>query len=126
MRFVERWVLLRDNPGVPDESTGVLKPVPPTEIPYAGLLQQRQLSSSSVDAGNTELYPGNVVSSFVLLLEPAPLDGSVLDPPRAKDRLRGPDGLVVHVVGLTRPRRNRNHQPRYIAAIVRASSDMKE
>ncbi len=70
-RLPERWTLLVNNPEqVQDESTGNWFPGKPTPVPWTGLLQQRQLSAASVDAGNTELAAGHVVSSYVLLLDP--------------------------------------------------------
>lgn len=69
-KLPEKWVLLQDNPPELDPSTGNRRPVAPTEVPWTGLLQQRQLASSSVDAGNVEIVDGHVVSSYVLLLDP--------------------------------------------------------
>lgn len=122
-RLPERWTLLRENPPGQDPSTGNRVPVPPSEYPWTGLLQQRQLSSSSVDMGNVEFESGHEVSGFVLLLDPG------LSPsPTRRDRFRGPDGEIVQVVGTPRARRpaRGSRRPAYIAAIVRLVSDMKE
>ncbi|MGW0043473.1 hypothetical protein [Rhodococcus sp. NPDC003348] len=122
-RLPERWTLLRENEPLQDPSTGNRVPVVPTEYPWTGLLQQRQLSSSSVDIGNTEFEAGHEVSGFVLLLDPG------LTPfPSRRDRFRDADGLVYQVVGTPRARRpaRGSRRPAYIAAIVRQVSDMKE
>ena len=78
----ERWVLLHENEPVQDEDSGNWVPATRTEHPWTGLLQQRQLSASSVDAGNVEILDGHEVSSYVLLLDPG------LDP--FPQRLDGP------------------------------------
>jgi len=122
--FPEKWVLIVDTPAtVVDPSTGNRIPSEPTEIPWTGLLQQRQLSAASVDAGNTEFEPGHVVSSFVLLLDP----GIPVVPDR-RDRFRDEDGVVYQVEGRPRVRRpaRGSRRPAYIAANVRCVSDMKE
>lgn len=124
MTFPEKWVLIVDTPAtVVDPSTGNRIPSEPTEIPWTGLLQQRQLSAASVDAGNTEFEPGHVVSSFVLLLDP----GIPVAPDR-RDRFRDEDGVVYQVEGRPRVRRpaRGSRRPAYIAANVRCVSDMKE
>ncbi|CCW14607.1 hypothetical protein EBESD8_51770 [Rhodococcus aetherivorans] len=119
----EKWVLLRESEPVQDESTGNWIPQPPTEIPWTGLLQQRQLSAASVDAGNTEIVMGHVVSSFVLLLDP----GIPVLPDR-RDRFRDADDVVYQVEGKPRVRRpaRGSRRPAYIAANVRCVSDMEE
>jgi len=122
-RLPEPWVLLRDNPPTLDPSTGNRRPSAPTEVPWTGLLQQRQLASSSVDAGNVEFVDGHVVSSYVLLLDPG------LNPhPVPRDKFRGPDGTVFTVVGRPRVRRpvRGSRRPAYISAIVRSSTDYQE
>jgi hypothetical protein len=122
-RLPESWVLLVDGEPTVDESTGNRIPAVPVEVPWTGLLQQRQLASSSVDSGNTEFTDGHVTSSYMLLLDPG------LDPfPSARDRFRDSDGIVYQVVGKPRVRRpaRGSRKPNYIAAIVRAASDVKE
>ncbi|MFC9786436.1 hypothetical protein [Rhodococcus sp. NPDC127528] len=122
-RLPERWTLLRDNEPLQDPSTGNEIPVAPSEYPWTGLLQQRQLSASSVDAGNVEFEDGHEVSVFDLLLDPG------LTPfPNRRDRFRDADGRIVQVVGTPRARRpaRGSRRPAYIAAIVRHVSDMKE
>lgn len=122
-RLPERWVLLRENEPVIDPDSGNRIPVPNSEYPWTGLLQQRQLSASSVDAGNVEFEDGHVASSYVLLLDPG------LNPfPERRDAFRGPNGEVVQVVGTPRVRQpaRRSRRPAYIAAIVRKSSDYEE
>lgn len=122
-RLPEPWVLLVDGVPTVDESTGNRIPAAPTEVPWTGLLQQRQLASSSVDSGNTEFSDGHVTSSYMLLLDPG------LTPhPQARDRFRDGDGIVYQVVGLPRVRKpaRGSRKPNYIAAIVRAASDVKE
>ncbi|WP_245813858.1 hypothetical protein [Rhodococcus marinonascens] len=97
--------------------------MPRSEIPWTGLLQQEQLSSSSVKAGNSEFEDGHEASSYVLLLDPG------IDPfPQRRDAFRGPDGRVFQVVGTPRARRpaRGSRRPAYIAAIVRTSSDYQE
>lgn len=122
-RLPEKWVLLHDQDPVQDESTGNWIPQPPQQIPWTGLLQQRALTSSSVDAGNTEIASGHVVSSFVLLLDP----GIPVVPDR-RDRFRDADGVVYQVEGKPRVRRpaRGSRRPAYIAANVRCVSDMEE
>lgn len=122
-RLPEKWVLLVDNEPVQDPSTGNLFPVPPTRIEWTGLLQQRQLSAASVDAGNTEFEPGHVVSSFVLLLDP----GIPVMPDR-RDRFEDENNVVYQIEGKPRPRKPARGSRRtaYIAANVRCVSDMKE
>jgi hypothetical protein len=123
-RLPEDWVLLQDNPVVViDPSTGNRRPGEPIEVPCRGLLQQRQLASSSVDAGNVEFVDGHVVSSFVLLLDPG-----LVPHPVARDKFRGPDGTVFTVVGRPRVRQpvRGSRRPAYISAIVRSSSDYQE
>ncbi|WP_418346172.1 hypothetical protein [Rhodococcus pyridinivorans] len=121
--FPEKWTLLVDNPPIKDPSTGNRIPVPPTKIPWTGMLQQRQLSAASVDAGNTEFVAGHVVSSFVLLL-----DAGIPVMPGPKSRFEAEDGTVYHVEGQPRLRRKSRGSRRsaYIAANVRCASDMKE
>ncbi|QSE94194.1 hypothetical protein JWS13_39145 [Rhodococcus pseudokoreensis] len=119
--FPEPWTLLRYNEPEYDESTNNRIPVAPTEVPWRGLLQQRQLSASSVDAGNVEFQDWHVTSSYVLLLAPG------LDPlPAERDSFRDEDGAIYQVVGKTRARRPVRGPRRaaYIAAIVRRSNDM--
>lgn len=119
----EKWVLLVDTPATQDPSTGNRVPVPPTEIEWTGLLQQRQLSAASVDAGNTEFEAGHVVSSYVLLLDP----GIPVMPDR-RDRFRDTDDVIYQIEGKPRVRRpaRGSRRPAYIAANVRRVSDMKE
>ncbi|OQQ32267.1 hypothetical protein A6411_10700 [Prescottella equi] len=123
-RLPEKWTLLVRNPNqVQDPSTGNWFPGPPTRVPWTGLLQQRQLSAASVDAGNTEFAADHVVSSYVLLLDPG------LTPfPTQKDAFEGPEGGVYQIEGRPRPRKQirGDRRERYIAANVRAVSDMKE
>lgn len=123
-RLPEPWVLLVDGEATVDESTGNRIPAAPSEVPWTGLLQQRALSSSTTDSGgNNEFQDGHVTSSYVLLLDPG------LDPfPSARDRFRDSDGIVYQVVGKPRVRRpaRGSRKPNYIAAIVRAASDVKE
>jgi len=123
-RLPEKWVLIVDTPStVVDESTGNRIPAPPTEYEWTGLLQQRQLSAASVDAGNTEFESGHVVSSFVLLLDP----GIPVMPGR-RDRFRDENDVIYQVEGQPRPRKpaRGSRKPAYIAANVRCVSDMKE
>ena len=90
--------------------------------PVTGFLRL-QLASSSVDSGNTEFSDGHVTSAYDLLLDPG------LEPfPSARDRFRDSDGIVYQVVGKPRVRRpaRGSRKPNYIAAIVRAASDVKE
>ena len=120
-RLPEPWVLLRYNEPEYDESTNNQFPVPLTEVPWHGLLQQRQLSASSVDAGNVEFQDGHVTSSYILLLDPG------LDPlPTERDSFRDEDGAIYQVVGKPRARRPVRGPRRaaYIAAVVRRSNDM--
>lgn len=123
----ERWTLLRENDPVMDPSTGNRMPVPPTEIEWKGLLQQR-----FPETKQDEFHPGHVASELVLLLEPG-LPGGV----SRRDRLRydGPlpgdivqIGDVVKVDGTPRVRRPKRggRRPAYIAAIVRHATDLKE
>lgn len=122
-RLPERWVLLVDSPPVQDPSTGNMIPTAPSEIEWTGLLQQRQLSAASVDAGNTEFDAGHVVSSFVLLLDP----GIPVMPDR-RDRFRDANGVIYQIEGKPRPRKPARGSRRtaYIAANVRCVTDMKE
>ncbi len=119
----EKWTLLVDNPPTQDDSTGNRIPSPPTEIAWTGLLQQRQLSAASVDAGNTEFEAGHVVSSYVLLLDP----GIPVIPGR-RDRFRDEQNVIYQIEGTPRVRRpaRGSRRPAYIAANVRRVSDMKE
>ncbi|RVW03013.1 hypothetical protein [Rhodococcus xishaensis] len=118
----EAWTLLVENETVQDPSTGNLFPSPPTEVPWTGLLQQRQLSPASA-VGNTEFTAGHVVSSYVLLLDPG------IEPlPTSKDAFRDADGAIYRIQGRPRQRRmaSGSRRPAYIAANVRMVSDMKE
>ncbi len=122
-RLPEPWVLLVDGEATVDPSSGNRIPAAPVEVAWTGLLQQRQLASSSVDSGNTEFSDGHVTSAYDLLLDPG------LEPfPSARDRFRDSDGIVYQVVGKPRVRRpaRGSRKPNYIAAIVRAASDVKE
>ncbi|NKS12585.1 hypothetical protein GS580_16740 [Rhodococcus hoagii] len=124
-RLPEKWTLLvHSTQQVQDESTGNWFPAAaPTPVPWTGLLQQRQLSAASVDAGNTEFAADHVVSSFVLLLDPG------LDPfPTQRDSFRDSAGVVYRIEGRPRLRRaaNGSQRPAYIAVNVRSVSDMKE
>lgn len=124
-RLPEKWTLLvHSSQQVQDESTGNWFPAAaPTRVPWTGLLQQRQLSAASVDAGNTEFAAGHVVSSYVLLLDPG------LEPfPTGKDAFEGPGGGVYQIEGNPRPRKPAQgaRRERYIAVNVRSVSDMKE
>ncbi len=122
-RLPEPWTLLRDGEATVDPSSGNRIPAAPIEVPWTGLLQQRQLSSSSVDAGNNEFLDGHITSSYVLLLDPG------LEPfPSRRDRFRDDQGVVYQVVGQPRVRRpaRGSRKPNYIAAIVRSASDVKE
>ncbi|NCL75684.1 hypothetical protein [Rhodococcus sp. YH1] len=122
-RLPESWTLLVDNPPTQDDSTGNRIPSPPTEIHWTGLLQQRQLSAASVDAGNTEFEAGHVVSSYLLLLDP----GIPVLPGR-RDRFRDDQNVIYQIEGTPRVRRpaRGSRRPAYIAANVRRVSDMKE
>ena len=122
-RLPEKWTLLVDNEPVQDPSTGNRIPVPPTRVEWTGLLQQRQLSAASVDAGNTEFESGHVVSSYVLLLDP----GIPVMPDR-RDRFEDENENVYQIEGKPRPRKPARGSRRtaYIAANVRCVSDMKE
>lgn len=119
----EKWILLADGEPTVDGSTGNRVPGPPVEVEWTGLLQQRQLTSSSIDVGNVEHEPGHETSGAVLLLTPG-----IPVMPKRRDRFRGPDGTTYQVVGTPRPRRPARGSRRvaYIAAIVRSASDMKE
>ncbi|EOM78064.1 hypothetical protein DW322_11265 [Rhodococcus rhodnii] len=122
-RLTEQWVLLVEGDPAVDPATGNSRPGPDREVPWSGLLQQRQLSASSVDAGNSEFLEGHETSVYDLLLDPG------LDPfPKRRDTFRGPDGRVFQVVGTPRVRRpaRGSRRPAYIAAIVRAASDFQE
>jgi hypothetical protein len=119
----ERWTLIHRTEDVYDPVSGNSRPGETVEVPWKGLLQQRQLSASSVDAGSTEFEDGHVASAYVLLLEPG------LTPfPSRRDAFRGPDGEVLQVVGKPRVRKpaRGSRKPAYIAAIVRNSSDYEE
>jgi len=122
-RLPEPWVLLVDGVATVDESTGNRIPAAPIEVPWTGLLQQRQLSSSSIDSGNTEFEDGHVSSSFTLLLDPG-----LLPFPSSRDRFRDSDGIVYQVVGRPRARKPARgaRKANYIAAIVRCASDVRE
>ncbi|MGF7124035.1 hypothetical protein [Rhodococcus sp. BE178] len=122
-RLPEKWVLLVDSDPTIDPATGNRIPGLPREIEWTGLLQQRQLTSSSIDVGNVEFDDGHETSGFVLLLNPG-----IPVMPQRRDRFRGADGTVYHVIGTPRPRRPARGSRRvaYIAAIVRNASDMKE
>lgn len=122
-RLPERWTLIHREEVSYDETSGNSRPGETVEIPWTGLLQQRQLSASSVDAGSTEFEDGHVTSSYVLLLDPG------LNPfPGRRDSFRGPGGEVLQVVGTPRVRKpaRRSRTPAYIAAIVRNASDYQE
>lgn len=123
VRFTEPWVLLKDNEPIQDPVTGNWFPTAPTEIPWTGLLQQRQLSASSVDAGSSEIESGHVVASYELLLNPG-----IPEMPARRDRFRDASGVVYQVVGNPRVRKpaRGSRRPAYIAAIVRNSSDLEE
>lgn len=122
-RLPEPWVLLVEGVPVVDPSSGNRIPAAPVEVEWTGLLQQRQLSSSSVDAGNVEFESGSVTSSYVLLLDPG------LTPfPTSRDRFRDGDGVVYQVVGNPRSRRRvrGSRSADYIAVIVRCASDVRD
>lgn len=107
---------------VKDPSTGNRKPgVLPDPVAVRGLLQQRQLSASSVDAGNSEFADGHVVSVYVLMLEPA------APSPSPSAVLIDSDGLRFQVVANSRPRRpvRGARKPAYIAVMVRRSNDLE-
>lgn len=118
----EKWTLLVSGEPTIDPSTGNRIPSPPTRIEWTGLLQQRQLSASSVDAGNTEITPGHVVGAYMLLLDPG------LTPfPQRRDAFEDEEGTLYQIQGTPRVRHpaRRSRRPAYIAAMVRQSSDMK-
>lgn len=119
----EKWVLLVDQPATQDPSTGNLIPSPPTRVEWTGLLQQRQLSAASVDAGNTEFASGHVVSSYVLLLDPG-----IPVMPDEGDKFEDADQVVYQIEGKPRARKPARGQRKtaYIAANVRCVNDMKE
>ena len=123
MALPEKWTLLVEGEPVQDPSTGNWFPGPTTEIPWTGLLQQRQLTAASVDAGNTEILPGHVVSSWVLLLDPG-----IPVMPERRSKFRDENGTVYEVEGKPRARRPAKGSRRtaYIAANVRSVSDMEE
>jgi hypothetical protein len=123
MRFPEQWWIQRpvSSPAM-DPSTGNKKPgVKPEPIAVRGLLQQRQLSASSVDAGNVEFVDGHVTSVYVLLLEPDSPQ------PEARDELVDVDGIHYQVVANSRPRRpvRSGRRPSYIAVMLRRSNDLE-
>ncbi|QCQ91735.1 hypothetical protein [Rhodococcus sp. SGAir0479] len=122
-KLPEKWTLLADSEPTIDPVTNNRLPGRPIEIPWTGLLQQRQLTSSSIDVGNTEIENGHETSGAVLLLDPG-----IPRMPQRRDRFRGEDGTTYQVVGTPRPRRPARGSRRvaYIAAIVRSASDMKE
>ncbi|WP_052056361.1 hypothetical protein [Rhodococcoides fascians] len=123
MRFPERW-LIQEPAGAAevDPSTGNRKPgVLPEPVPVRGLLQQRQLSASSVDAGNSEFIDGHVTSVYMLLLKPSSPS------PSPSAVLIDADGQRYQVVANSRPRRPVRgvRKPAYIAVMVRRSNDME-
>ncbi|NHP18109.1 hypothetical protein G8767_31730 [Rhodococcus sp. IC4_135] len=120
----EKWTLIRENEPLADESTGNRVPVAPSEFEWTGSLHQRQLSASSVDAGNTEFEPGHVVGSYVLLLTP----GLTPFPARRDKFRREEDGEIFTITGTPRERRRMrgSRRPVYIAAIVRNANDLEE
>lgn len=123
MRFPESWWI--QSPAaepVRDPSTNNRKPgVKPDRIPVQGLLQQRQLSASSVDAGNVEFEDGHVTSVYVLLLDP---DSPV---PTSRDELIDVDEVRYQVVANARPRRpvRGGRKPSYIAVMLRRANDLE-
>lgn len=122
MRFPESWSIQEPASPVFDPSTGNRKPgILPDPVPVRGLLQQRQLAASSVDAGNTEFADGHVVSVYVLMLAPSsPV-------PSQSAVLIDSDGARYQVVANARPRRPVRgiRKPAYIAVLVRRSNDLE-
>jgi len=123
MRFPEQWWIQRPpSVTVMDPSTGNRKPgVKPDPIAVRGLLQQRQLSASSVDAGNVEFSDGHVTSVYLLLLEPESPQ------PSPRDELVDIDGVHYQVVANSRPRRpvRSGRRPSYIAVMLRCANDLE-
>lgn len=122
MRFPESWWIQGPAEPARDPSTNNRMPgVKPDPVPVQGLLQQRQLSASSVDAGNTEFEDGHVTSAYLLLLDPdSPVPGS-------RDEMVDVDGVRYQVVANARPRRHvrGGRKPSYIAVMVRRANDLE-
>ncbi|MFI6368705.1 hypothetical protein ACIBG0_38990 [Nocardia sp. NPDC050630] len=128
-RLPERWTLLRAGTPTFDPLTGNRVPTTPTEIPWWGLLQKRDLTTVLVE----EFEDGHETQRLTLLLMPG-LPGGV----NRRDvwRFDGPAdvtdlvqiGDTVTVQGTPRTRRpaTGSRKPAYIAAIVRHSSDIQE
>lgn len=121
MRFPERWRIREPGAVVFDPSTGNRRPGPPAaDVVCRGVLQQRQLSASSIDAGSSEISDGHVVMTYVLMLEPS------APTPSSRAVLLDDADNTYQVVASPRVRKPVGGRPVYIAVMVRRSSDMKE
>jgi hypothetical protein len=104
-----------------DPSTGNRRPgAASVDVSCRGVLQQRQLPASSVDAGSSEISDGHVVMTYVLMLEPS------APTPSSRAVLLDEDDNTYQVVASPRVRKPVGGRPVYIAVMVRRSSDMKE
>lgn len=125
MKFPESWLIRPPRPTVTDDSTGNQRPGPkPTPVPVKGLLQQRypRTEQEQVDENRT-------LDTRLLLLHPNVLTAAKLGrQPTPADVAIDANETVWHIVRETNVRKpNRGRRtPKYIAVIVRRTTDIKE
>lgn len=125
MKFPELWRIRPPRPTEVDGSTGNPKPGPkPDPVEVRGLLQQRYPRTEQEQIDNQR-----TVDTRVLLLHPHTLDAGHLGRrPTPADQAIDAEDTVWHIVresNVRRPNRG-NRTPKYIAVIVRRSTDIKE
>lgn len=121
MQFPEVWSIRAPRPSTIDSTTG--NPIPgvaPAPVQVRGSLEQRWPRTEQRESGTV------LADERVLLLEPAA--ARKVPPISEQHKAIGPDGTVWSVVRVPQFRRRRRPSApiRYVALVVRRSTDIKE
>lgn len=121
MQFPEVWSIRAPRPSTIDPTTG--NPIPgvaPAPVQVRGSLEQRWPRTEQRESGTV------LADERVLLLEPAA--ARKVPPISEQHKVIGPDGTVWSVVRVPQFRRRRRPSApiRYVALVVRRSTDIKE
>ncbi|AON97377.1 head-to-tail stopper [Gordonia phage Nyceirae] len=122
LRFPERWEIRAPRTTTTDVTTGNPVPGPrPTPVEVNGSLEQRFPDSDQREVGEV------IADQRVLVLEPA-AKSKVAGGITKQHQAIGPDGTVWSIVRVPVPRKRRRPSApiRYLALVVRRSTDIKE